>query len=62
MMARSTMRSKQRPDTLMQDHSYRIDENIFATHGRTIHWGQCHGTKTSERQKPRGVCCVAQTR
>jgi len=29
MMDRSTMRSKQRPDTLMQDRSYRIDENLL---------------------------------
>src|SRR5215510_6075463 len=29
MMARSTTRSTQRPDTLMQDRSYRIDENLL---------------------------------
>jgi hypothetical protein len=29
MMARSTMRSKQRPDTLMQDRICQIDENLL---------------------------------
>ena len=37
MMARSTNRSNQRPDTLMQDRKTR-SINPFATHGRTIHW------------------------
>jgi hypothetical protein len=38
MMARSTTRSNQRPDTLMQDHSPPDRQNPLATHGRTIHW------------------------
>jgi hypothetical protein len=38
MMARS-MRSNQRPDTLMQDRSLPTRQNSLATHGRTIHWG-----------------------
>src|SRR4030081_3652361 len=39
MMARSTTRSNQRPDTLMQDRSPPARRNLLATHGRTIHWG-----------------------
>ena len=42
MMARSTTRSNQRPDTLMQDRSLPDRRNSLATHGRTIHLGhQC---------------------
>ena len=37
MMARSTTRSNQRPDTLMQDRPAN-STNLLATHGRTIHW------------------------
>ena len=37
MMARSTTRSNQRPDTLMQDRSPPVRRNPLATHGRTIH-------------------------
>src|SRR4030081_3143238 len=40
MMARSTTRSNQRPDTLMQDRSPPARRNLLATHGRTIHSGQ----------------------
>ena len=40
MMARSTTRSNQRPDTLMQDRSPPARRNLLATHGRTIHAGQ----------------------
>src|ERR1700737_3208616 len=39
MMARSTTRSNQRPDTLMQDRICQVDEPL-ATRGRTIHLGQ----------------------
>jgi hypothetical protein len=39
MMARSN-RSKQRPDTLMQDHNADRSTNFLATHGRLIHSGQ----------------------
>src|SRR5262249_42464670 len=35
---REHMRSKQRPDTLMQDRSPPGRRNLLATHGRTIHW------------------------
>ena len=35
MMARSTTRSKQRPDTLMQDRSPPYRRNLLATRGRT---------------------------
>ena len=38
MMARS-QRSKQKPDTLMQDRSPPTRRNLLATHGRTIHVG-----------------------
>src|ERR1700758_3766128 len=38
MMARST-RSKQRPDTLMQDRYLPDRQKPLATHGRTIHPG-----------------------
>src|SRR5258708_35428489 len=38
MRARSTTRSNQRPDTLMQDRSPPDRQNPLATHGRTIHW------------------------
>ena len=38
MMARSTKRSNQRPDTLMQDRLPPTRRNSLATHGRTIHW------------------------
>jgi hypothetical protein len=40
MMARSTTRSNQRPDTLMQDRLSPARQNPLATHGRTIHVGQ----------------------
>ena len=40
MMARSTTRSNQRPDTLMQDRSPPARQNPLATHGRTVHLGQ----------------------
>src|SRR5258708_4118493 len=40
MMARSTTRSNQRPDTLMQDRLPPARQNPLATHGRTIHPGQ----------------------
>ena len=39
MMARSTTRSNQRPDTLMQDRSPPTRRRSLATHGRTIHSG-----------------------
>ena len=39
MMARSTTRSNQRPDTLMQNRSPPARQNPLATHGRTIHSG-----------------------
>src|SRR4249920_3540935 len=38
MVARSANRSKQRPDTLMQDRTPPDRRNPLATHGRTIHW------------------------
>src|SRR6266536_850105 len=38
MMARSTTRSNQRPDTLMQDRTSARSAKPLATHGRTIHW------------------------
>src|SRR5215471_12838663 len=38
MMARSTNRSNQRPDTLMQDRKPTDRRNPLATHGRTTHW------------------------
>ena len=38
MMARSTTRSNQRPDTLMQDRKADRSMKPLATHGRTIHW------------------------
>src|SRR6267142_328467 len=38
MMARSTTRSNQRPDTLMRDRLPPARQNPLATHGRTIHW------------------------
>src|SRR5260370_31704552 len=37
MVARSTTRSNQRPDTLMQDRSPPPRRKPLATHGRTIH-------------------------
>jgi hypothetical protein len=37
MMARSTTRSNQRPDTSMQDRLPPVRRNPLATHGRTIH-------------------------
>jgi hypothetical protein len=37
MMARSTTRSNQRPDTLMQDCKADRSRKPLATHGRTIH-------------------------
>src|SRR6266702_7460068 len=40
MVARSTTRSNQRPDTLMQDRSPPPRRKPLATHGRTIHPGQ----------------------
>src|SRR6266566_8991587 len=40
MVARSTTRSNQRPDTLMQDRSPPTRQKPLATHGRTIHLGQ----------------------
>src|SRR6266700_3017441 len=40
MVARSTTRSNQRPDTLMQDRSPPPRRKPLATHGRTIHRGQ----------------------
>src|SRR5712692_3084644 len=39
MVARSTTRSNQRPDTLMQDRSPPPRRKPLATHGRTIHSG-----------------------
>src|SRR5437879_4523963 len=39
MMARSTARSNQRPDTLMQDRKPTDRRKSLATHGRTIHCG-----------------------
>jgi hypothetical protein len=38
MMARSTTRSNQRPDTLMQDRISQDRRKPLAPHGRTIHW------------------------
>src|SRR5215813_4070182 len=38
MVARSTARSNQRPDTLMQDRKLTARRKPLATHGRTIHW------------------------
>jgi hypothetical protein len=46
MMARSTTRSNQRPDTLMQDRLPPTRRSSLATHGRTIHWVE------SDRMKP----------
>src|SRR3974390_1765642 len=40
MMARSTTRSNQRPDTLMPDRLPPARQNPLATHGRSIHMGQ----------------------
>jgi hypothetical protein len=37
MMARSTTRSNQRPDTLMRDRKAARSMKPLATHGRTIH-------------------------
>jgi hypothetical protein len=37
MMARSSNRSNQRPDTLMQDRKAARSTKPLATHGRTIH-------------------------
>src|SRR5215470_7638386 len=45
MMARSTNRSNQRPDTLMQDRKAARSTKPLATHGRTIHLG--HEEKNS---------------
>src|SRR5260370_11307307 len=45
MMARSTTRSNQRPDTLMQDRSPPARQNLLATHGRTIHWVRLRRTQ-----------------
>src|SRR5208283_2980433 len=45
MMARSTTRSNQRPDTLMQDRSPPARLNPLATHGRTIHWVKRWGNR-----------------
>ena len=39
MTARSTKRSNQRPDTLMQDRKADTSMKSLATHGRTIHVG-----------------------
>jgi hypothetical protein len=39
MMARSTIRSNQRPDTLMQDRKADRSTKPLATRGRTIHLG-----------------------
>src|SRR5262249_54004201 len=38
MMARSTQRFNQRPDTLMHDRTSANSTNSLAPHGRTIHW------------------------
>src|SRR5260370_24516366 len=46
MVARSTTRSNQRPDTLMQDRSPPPRRKPLATHGRTIQSGQ---TRSSGR-------------
>src|SRR5262249_35872906 len=44
MMARSTQRFNQRPDTLMHDRTSANSTNSLAPHGRTIHWGHsCNG-------------------
>jgi len=51
MMARSN-RSKQRPDTLMQDRNADRSTNSLATHGRTIQTGQnepCHSLRRHGR-------------
>src|SRR5215831_10808250 len=40
MVARSTARSNQRPDTLMQDRKLTARRKPLATHGRTIHLGR----------------------
>src|SRR5450759_4269831 len=47
MMARSTTRSNQRPDTLMQDRSPPARQNPLATHGRTIHLGHSRPTHSA---------------
>jgi uncharacterized protein YjiS (DUF1127 family) len=45
MMAGSTTRSKQRPDTLMQDRTSARSTKPLATHGRTIHWVKMRRTR-----------------
>src|SRR6266849_4400219 len=47
MVARSTTRSNQRPDTLMQDRSPPLRRKPLATHGRTIHWVKLGGEGTT---------------
>src|SRR6266567_4480030 len=49
MVARSTTRSNQRPDTLMQDRSPPPRRKPLATHGRTIHWVKpgCRGASAT---------------
>src|SRR5215831_3626720 len=62
MMARSTNRSNQRPDTLMQDRKAARSTKPLATHGRTIHrvkMRPCHSlrghaTSSSVRSGPAG--------
>src|SRR6266581_329584 len=51
IMARSTNRSNQRPDTLMQDRLPPAQRNLLATHGRTIHVGH---RKRSRQHKDNG--------
>src|SRR5215831_18925226 len=45
MMARSTNRSNQRPDTLMQDRKAARSTKPLATRGRTIHWVKMRRTQ-----------------
>src|SRR5450759_992083 len=57
MMARSTTRSNQRPDTLMQDRSPPARQNPLATHGRTIHLG--HSRPMHSALIPANVRCYS---
>ena len=58
MMARSTTRSKQRPDTLMQDRSPPSRRNLLATHGRTMHTGQNRRSALAEQKFRRCPLCA----
>src|SRR5262249_17190891 len=69
MMARSTQRFNQRPDTLMHDRTSANSTNSLAPHGRTIHWvtsrhsvmtrpGPLYPQKRTNGQMCRYVCFV----